>query len=324
MSTVNTAVLNSDTVSTNNLTVGNASGNIAITANTTVIGIGANVFINSTAVFVGNATVNTTINATALTTNSITINSVTTNTINSTQVLDYQVFTTVGWSAWTKPAGATANDLVTIMLWGGGGGHTGGQDVGGGGGACVIINKLASECNATCNVYVANGGLSNNTGTAPTSGEDSVFWANSTFSITAYGGACGNAGNFGGGGGGWFSKGTTLGVGGGPLGAAAGTPGGTSTFGGGGGASTSGNGGPSVYGGGGGSQGSSGVGGNSIFGGGGGAALANGGVSIFGGNGGNSSVAPGTPGGGGGGRISGGGVTNGARGEVRVWVYRVG
>ena len=329
MSTANAEILNSDTVSTNNLIVGNSSSNLSITPNNTTFNIGANVIINSTAVFVGNATVNTVVNATALTTNSITINSITYNTVStSTTAVNYQEFITTGWGLWTKPADATDNDLVTIMIWGGGGGYIGSQDSSGGGGACVIVNKLASECNATCNVYVGAGGISNVSGaTGVTAGETSVFWTNSTFSISAYGGSHGTASVCGGGGGGWFSAGNTAGAGGGLLGGAVGGPGGTSTFGGGGGTnSTTQRGGSSVYGGGGGGRGSSsgGGGGNSVFGGaGGGSATAVAGVSVFGGNGGNSTVAPTAPGGGGSGRID-VGAFNGARGEVRVWVYRVG
>lgn len=291
------------------------------------LSFGSNVVINSIALRVGNTTNNITLsknssyttgNPASLTANSITIGGVTVNSFPTyTNVYNYQTFTSTGWALWTKPAGAGPNDLVTIMMWGGGGGGDGGVAVGSaGGGACVIVNKLAGECNAVCNVFVGAGGLSTGvTGdTALSAGQNSVFWTNSTFSITAYGGGSSD-GVRGGGGGGWFGQGVVA-NGGGPLG---GTQGLASTFGGGGGANTAGaTAGVSVYGGGGGAANVTQAGGNSFFGGGGGASNGPVGVSIFGGNGGSTSLPASQPGG--------GGASNGpgAAGEVRVWVQKVG
>lgn len=321
MSTVNATTIYAGQVNTGNtsIVVGNSVSNLTITGNTTQLTLGSNLLINTTAISVGSATVNSVLKSTGLTTNSITINGTnyTAFATVSSNVISYNVFTAN--ATWSKPAGTGSNDLVTIMAWGGGGGGNGSSTgQGGGGGACVIVNLLASQCNTQCNVVVGLGG------TPGVNGGNSIFYANSTtpITITAYGGATGNASTSGGGGG-WFGVGT-IGVGGSPLGGASGattTPGGASTFGGGGG--TSGNyGGISVYGGGGGAQGGSSIGGNTIYGGagGGGGATSNGGISIFGGNGANTTVAATTPGGGGSGFTP---NQTGARGEVRVWVTKV-
>ena len=204
MSTVNATTIYADLISGNNISVGNASSNQSLNSvfpNSSYVAIGANVIINSTAIAVGDASYKTVINSTAFSANNITVNGT---TLTSVPTSNYQSFTSTGWSTWTKPAWASANDLVTIMMWGGGGGgNTSASGRAGGGGACVIVNKLAGECNATCNVYVASGG-------APAVvGQTSVFWTNTTFSISAYGGgpSGGTTSGTGGGGGGWFSAG---------------------------------------------------------------------------------------------------------------------
>lgn len=337
MSTVNAVTIYAENLQGANLVVGNTSSNLTVTANTISISIGSNVSINSTAIKVGNATHNTTINATALTTNSITINTVSyTKVVGETVLVDYQVFTNpLAANFWYKPAWAQANDIVTIQMWGGGGGGFSNTTISaaGGGGACLIVNKLAGECNSVCNVVVGAGGLGANgvnlaVGAAGTAGQTSIFWTNSTFSISAYGGGSGGAG--GGGGGGWFSTGvsanlTAGGAGGSPLGGAVATPGAASTFGGGGGANSGvvGNGGISVYGGGGGSTSGGVAGGNTIYGGAGGSAQIALAISVFGGNGGNNTISAAFPGGGGScitsptANVTG---MNGARGEVRIWI----
>ena len=241
-------------------------------------------------------------------------------------IINYQEFTANG--TWYNPyanasvnASLTGYEQVLVMAWGGGGG--GGNTTansgsgGGGGGACVIVNKLANECNSVCNVVVGVGGA------VSVAGGNSVFWSNSSFSITSYGGGGSGNGVAGcAGGGGWFSKGfnsaasTATGAnGGGPLGGDQTTR--TSTFGGGAGSNTSSGSvaGSSVYGGGGAGRSNTEAGGNSIYGGGGGATQAALGTSIFGGNGGNTTVNASAPGGGGSANAA------GARGEVRVWVF---
>lgn len=310
MSTTNTSTIYSGAVSTNNLSIGNSSVTLPFSANSTRIAVGSNVIINTTSVSVSNATNGITINTTAISTNSMIINGVDYTAPPSSNTLEYQVFTTTGWNTWTKPAGISGNSLVTFMIWGGGGG--GNTDAtngfGGGGGACVVVNKLASECNATCNVYVGSGG------TGGLVGQTSVFWTNSTVSISSYGGGTANT-TRGGCGGGWFSAGSTA-TGGAPFGGNATVF--DSTFGG---ASPAGAGtGRSIYGGG------CGVGtilnaGSATYGGGGGSRASALGVSLFGGNGGNNTTAATAPGGGGAGGAN---NSTGARGEVRVWVQKVG
>lgn len=308
MSTVNAATIETSFLTCNSISIGNSSSNLVITANSTYISFGANVYANSSAVYVGNSSANSYINSTALVANSITINGVTyTSTPSTASILSYNKYTTTGWTTWSKPAGATANDLVTIMVWGaGGGGNTQANGRGGGGGACVIVNKLASECNATCNVFVGTGG------SPGLGGGNSVFWSNSSFSISGYGGGgAGNTTGSGGAGGGWFSAavGNTPG---GPLGGVYSVSD-DSTFGGG--SSVPGS---SVYGGGGGGPD---IGGNSVYGGAGGcrSLVA---TSIFGGNGGNSSISPTVPGGGGGANVA--AYATGANGQIIVWVTKVG
>lgn len=325
MSTVNAVTIFTENLQGANLVVGNTVSNLTIKADSISISVG-NVSITPTEIRVGNSTQNTTITPTAITTGSITVNSVSYTKVVSNLVLtDYQVFTNPSAiNIWYKPSWAQANDIVTIMMWGGGGGGTNisGIDASaGGGGACVIVNKLAGECDSVCNVVVGDGGRYIANAANATNGRNSVFWTNTTSSITAYGGAGGFANStlaVGGAGGGWFSAGIINGEGGSPLGGALGNPGGSSTFGGGGGAISpaggGGSGGLSVYGGGGGGKYNSGSGGNTVYGGGGGGYNGTVGVSMFGGNGGNATIIASAPGGGG------GYGNSGARGEVRIWV----
>jgi hypothetical protein len=328
MSTLNVSTIYAEYVNTTgNVFIGNLTSNVAFKTDNTIL-VGSNVFINSTYISVGNSTINSQINATAITVNRITLNgTLYLNTSFDYQTSNYQSFTANG--TWTKPSWAAANDLVTVMLWsGGGGGGAGGSSAnggGGGGGACVFQYLLASSCNATCAVFVGLGGTGGSSSGAD--GGNSRFTANSTNIITAYGGGGGSQAiisqnGYGLGGGGWFVPDTPFNFGSGcpPLGGANTATGGDSTFGGGGGGRT-GAGGVSVYGGGGGGLSN---GGASIYGGGGGAGGAGtaGGISRFGGNGGLASTgfAPGGGGAGGGVNING---FAGARGEVRVWVQKV-
>lgn len=245
-------------------------------------------------------------------------------------IINYQEFTANG--TWYNPyanasvnASLTGYEQVLVMAWGGGGGGTtGAGSMGGGGGAFVFGYFKASQCNAVCNVVVGAGG-SKGTSANGISGNNSIFWSNSTTSLIAYGGGgalnLGSGTHQGGGGGGWLSAGIS-GNGGGPLGGTFGPTGTTSTFGGGGGANNSSpfDGGASVYGGGGGGGVDGGI---SVYGGGGGGggSLVSplGGNSIFGGKGGSGGGDGLIPGGGGGANSTASG--NGARGEVRVWVF---
>ena len=314
MSTVNAVTIYAENLQGANLVVGNTSSNLTVTANSIAISIG-DVTINSTAILVGNATHNTAISATALTTNSITVNTVSyTKVVSDTVLVDYQVFTSpVAANFWYKPAWAQANDIVTIQLWGGGGGGNSGGPACGGGGACVIVNKLAGECDSQCNVIVGAAG------TAGVGGGNSIFWSNSSFSIISYGGNGANS-TQGGTGGGWFGGGQIGITSNGPV--SGNTSVRDSTFGGGVGGSntTLGGGGASVYGGGGGRWATSQAqGGKSLYGGGGGS-ITEGGVAVstFGGNGGSPIIAASAPGGGGSANNTAG--LSGARGEVRIWV----
>lgn len=313
MSTINVSTLKAESIIGANTSVGST---VTINPNNSIT-VGANVFVNSSYISVGNSTVNTQVNTTAISTSGLTIGATFFNSVPDENV-NTQIFTSTGWSTWTKPSFATSgNVMVQIVAWGGGSAGKVGvaSPAGGGGGACIIQTIDAGLCNATCNVFVASGGSSN-----ALAGEDSVFWSNSTFAITAYGGG-GSTTNEGGAGGGWFSKGSSVtGDGGGPLGGVSGLPGGDSTFGGGGTGQSSSRGGFSVYGGGGGGR-NIGQGGNTIFGGGGGGGTTGvGGVSIFGGNGAGNGIAASAPGGAGAGNTS---IVAGARGEVRVYTYKV-
>lgn len=224
------------------------------------------------------------------------------------ETVNTQIFTANG--TWTKPSWATdGKELVIVHMWGGGGGGSTNATAGyaGAGGAFVFGNFITSQCNAVCNVVVGVGGSATVNGTP---GGISFFYANTTNSLTAYGGEGGNQTVLGGGnGGGWFANT-------GPLVGTRGATGTDSTFGGGGGSVNSPyNSGNSVYGGGGGGAAGQGRAGSSIYGGGGGGG-ATGGTSIFGGAGGKGAA----------GSIPGGGgdaAQVGARGEVRVYTLRI-
>lgn len=247
------------------------------------------------------------------------------------EAVNTQIFTANG--TWSKPSWAnTGNELVVVHAWGGGGGGYNDAGAGGGGGAFVFGYFKSSQCNSTCNVVVGRAGL-NQPFNAATAGGDSIFYANTTNSLVAYGGGPGRsdlaAQAWGGGGGGWLSAGSGNTSGtypGGPLTRSANstTEAIDSTFGGGGGgwgntttgsrSSTA-----SVYGGGGGAGTNTSLvlGGSSIFGGAGGRSTGPVLTSVYGGNGGNNTVAATTPGGGG------GKETSAARGEVRIYTYRI-
>lgn len=247
-----------------------------------------------------------------------------------TETVNTQLFTANG--TWTKPSWATdGKELVIVHMWGGGGGSAGGTGggtstgAGGGGGAYMFGCFIANNLSSTQAVVVGLGGLGAASATGVTvqagSGKSSTFAG-----LIAYGGGGGTFNSTltptltAGGGGGWFSAGsnTSTASGGAPLGGTFAST--NSTFGGGAGSNTSILGGYSVYGGGGGGVSSlsppiSAAGGSSIFGGGGGF----GGTSVYGGSGGNRTDGI-IPGGGAGTGPSG---YAGARGEVRVYTYRI-
>jgi hypothetical protein len=218
-------------------------------------------------------------------------------------IIDYQAFTTAGAGTWTKPAGATANDLVVVTMWAGGGG--GGSAGGGGGGAFGLLLIPAGSLGATVSVSIGAGGAAGSAG------------GNTSFSgLTVFGGGAGGGAGAGGGGGALSAGGSNGGAGGGPLGGANAAQGGAN----------------SGAGGGGSAQAGGGTGGASFFGGGGGSATGQGGASFFGGGGGGASAGGSVLGGAGGGtgvagtQPSGGGGLNaaGATGLMRVWTLRVG
>lgn len=246
-------------------------------------------------------------------TNIVSVPSITINGTNYTslvsETVNTQIFNVAGANTWTKPSWAnTGNELVVVHMWGGGGGGNTTTGFGGGGGAMVFGYYKASQLGSTASVYVGGGGLAGNPG---------AFTGFNSNTLQAWGGGGANT-TVGGGGGGWLSTGVTN-TGGGPLGATGGAATNNSTFGGGGGTTAAADGGGSIYGGGGGS-GTTRAGGQSIFGGGGGAGTTGaGGQSIYGGFGANSSAAAGIPGGGGAGSNN----TTGARGEVRIYTYRI-
>ncbi|MFO0520891.1 MAG: hypothetical protein ACK515_10775, partial [bacterium] len=108
-------------------------------------------------------------------------------------IIDYQAFTSVGAGTWTKPAGATANDLVLIMAWGAGagGGSLTGNGFGGGGGACSFLFTTAGRLSATESVSVGTGGTGAALGV-----QSGNAGGNSTFGsfVTALGGGPGQTG----------------------------------------------------------------------------------------------------------------------------------
>lgn len=230
-------------------------------------------------------------------------------------IIDYQAFTTVGAGTWTKPAGATADDLVLIMAWGAGGGGGanggGGGAAGGGGGACVWLLTTAGRWSATESISVGTGGASSTSVGNGGAGGNSSF---SSFTAFGGGGGVGGATPNVGGGGGWQTAGS-----GGTAGT--GYASGQAFAGGGTGITAQG----SIFGGASGSSpGSAAV--NSVFGGGGGGASATTTAGSFsvalgtqGGTGGTNGTTGGTACGGGGGTATGGA---GGRGEVRVWTIR--
>ena len=325
------SIESNNTLTANSLVVGNVTINsIGITA--------PNYVVNRSAIAIGNSSANITITANS-SIPSINIGG-TTYTSLTTENVNTQLFTANG--TWTKPSWATdGKELVVVHMWGGGGGSattTGANSASGGGGAFVFGYFIASNCNATCNVVVGLGGnyavnASAGLDTQAGNGTSSIFYANTINSLTAYGGIGGYSNatvHVGGGGGGWLSAGSRSGsnsTGGGPLGGSGGI--GVdfirdSTFGGGSGGLTTPNcAGVSIYGGGGGGA-MGGFGGNTVFGGGGGVRFGTSwaGKSIFGGTGGSVNDPAGVPGGGGGGQ---GDSINGlgARGEVRIYTYRI-
>jgi len=226
-------------------------------------------------------------------------------------IIDYQAFSSAGAGTWTKPAGATVNDLVLMMAWGGGGG--GGSGIGGGGGGGGAFNWIwanAGRFGATESVSVGAGGTAGGT-TGGNGGNSSV----GTF-LTAYGGGGGTNSPGGGGGGGVESAaaGTTPGNGFGSGRAFGGATAGAT---------------PAAVFGGGAGMGTTNVAGTSLFGGGGGGGTSNTaaafslllGTQAGAGNGAGAGTAGGVACGGGGGTTAGGA---GGRGEVRIWTFRVG
>lgn len=317
MATVNAVTIYAENLHTAAIVAGNSSSSITIVSNSVSINVGSNVSISTDEIRIGNSSVNTVINTNSISVSSLTLNGVNYSSIvPSLPLVDYQEFTNpLADNKWYKPSWAKDNDLVTIMMWGGGG--RGSTLNGGGGGACVIVNKLAGELNSVCNVAVGEGGILSTS----ENGKPTIFYTNSTFSVTAYGG--GEASSVaGGGGGGWLSAGIPQ-QGGGPVGGNAGV---SSTFGGGGGGRDTGSAGSSVYGGGGGAWSNTVPAGSSIYGGGGGSGTgaAPPGTSIFGGKGAQYGVSvAGIPGGGGSCltlQPDGPTYGRGARGEARIWV----
>lgn len=216
---------------------------------------------------------------------------------------------------WNKPGGLSPDSRMFVQMWGGGSGG-GANSTGGGGGGGSYAEQwfLVSDVPDTVTVTVGAGGAVSGNG------------GNTSFGslMTAYrGGAGGNTNNGGGGGGGGVTgtgsaTGSSTGGGGGNGIVASVGSGGAGGNGGASGSSGSG----SFHGGGGGGGGSGsspGNGGGSVYGGAGGAGGSSttaGGTSLYGGNGGNTNQPGQIPGGGGGRNAA------GARGEVRVTVFR--
>lgn len=222
---------------------------------------------------------------------------------------------------WNKPAGFSADQIVTFEAWGAGGGGAradGGNDAGGGGGGAYVRKEVRYADVASSIVItigVGGGGRVGSQGNG-SAGTSTVI----TGVVTARAGGGGGAstsGNSGGGGGGGEVQGGGTANGGGAGGA----------VGGGDGSVPANSNAKSIWGGGGGNGGAV-TGGNAVYGGagGGGSTSTTGGgagVSLLGGAGGNggtggTNTAGTAPGGGGGG---GGNTTNGkdgARGEVRI------
>lgn len=317
------------------LSVNNTINAVSIVAGNTVINatgiqLGSGGGVNTSAVFVNSALNVLTSN---VNTASITIGGKTFTNIYET--VNVQIFTANG--TWTKPVWATdGKELVVVNMWGGGGGGAYGTGIssGGGGGAFAYGYFSAAQCNSVCNVVVGTAGAAG-AGANATAGGDSVFWPNTTASLSAFGGGGGQGVTTpqAGGGGGWLSAGATaLGSGGGPLGSNSTLS--ETTFGGGRGAvsnSTGWSSSRSVYGGAGGGSANATLTLNpsaSIFGGGGGGAFSgSGGTSVYGGRGAGLANAAqniaGIPGGGGAAAHSNNFSSAGARGEVRIYTYRI-
>ena len=321
MSTIQASnVVSNGTIVSNTVSEPDAS----LTINSTGLFVNSFPFVNTSAIILGNSSVNNIFQAT-LSEPSITVNgNIITSFSAGDEMVNVQIFTTSG--TWTKPSWATgvsandevinANDsLVIVHLWGaGGGGNTQVLGRGGGGGAFVYGIYTSSQVNATAAVVVGVGGSPGQPGGASSFGNSSSFGPGNR-TLTAYGGGGGgNTSGSGGGGGGWLSAGT-ISTGGTPL------PGNTttgynSTFGGG--STDSGGAGGSIYGGAAGSY-SAGVA-VTIYGGGGGAFSTPGGSSVYGGRGGNNTVAATVPGGGGGSNTA--AFATGANGKVVVYTLR--
>ena len=253
---------------------------------------------------------------------------------------------------WNKPSWLSDSHLVFVQVWGAGGGATNVSGGAGGGGAYNERMYRASDLSANEDIAVGAGGNAGSNASG-SSGGDSHFGNNVVGKrIFAYGGGGGRAlsSGYAGGGGGTRSAGTNTSSGGGAgysgqlqtfadqydydfsvhgifdNGGQGASPRSTST----GGSYINEHGGSSTWGGGGGGIGHNNVngnGGNSLYGGGGGGSSATGvgGASLHGGKGGDGATgtaqAGSIPAGGGGGSGAVGGAGNGARGEVRVFIF---
>jgi len=222
--------------------------------------------------------------------------------LTSAPTSNYQVFTSVGNSTWTKPA---SGNVAIVYMWGGGGGGANGStyEGGGGGGSYAEFIIPMSSLSSTESVTVGGGGSPNNDGGMSQFKNDNY---------QAYGGERGNGSNY-----------TNVGGYGGDGGSVWAMGGGASGGNGVDGADISPGNGIGGFGAGGGAGGSGGhhVGGNAWLAGAGGGGNKSGtskagGVSKGGGNGGSGGGSDGTIPAGGGGAAGG----SGARGEVRVVV----
>lgn len=95
------------------------------------------------------------------------------------------VFTSVGNSTWTVPAGVKNVCVVAV----GGGGGAGAYSTGGGGGGLVWLNSWPVTSGSTYEIYVGDGGTKGASGSFGTNGEDSTFGiAGGETYVRAYGG----------------------------------------------------------------------------------------------------------------------------------------